>query len=61
MDFVGFNAGYRKFFGAAEGPDLMARPTVQAATLAASQFLVVIEPMLRNSPRRNKSTGRSGE
>jgi len=43
MDFAGFNAGYRKFFGTAENPNLVARSTVQVAALAAPQFLVEIE------------------
>lgn len=43
MDFAGFNAGYREFFGTAANPNLVARSTVQVAALAAPQFLIEIE------------------
>jgi 2-iminobutanoate/2-iminopropanoate deaminase len=43
MDFAGFNAGYREFFGTAENPNLVARSTVQVAALAGPNFLIEIE------------------
>lgn len=43
MDFAGFNAGYREFFGTAANPNLVARSTVQVAALAGPQFLIEIE------------------
>lgn len=43
MDFAGFNAGYREFFGTAENPNLVARSTVQVAALAGPNYLIEIE------------------
>lgn len=43
MDFAGFNAGYREFFGTVANPNLVARSTVQVAALAGPQFLIEIE------------------
>jgi len=43
MDFAGFNAGYREFFGTAENPNLVTRSTVQVAALAGPNFLIEIE------------------
>lgn len=43
MDFAGFNAGYREFFGTAENPNKVARSTVQVAGLAGPNFLIEIE------------------
>jgi 2-iminobutanoate/2-iminopropanoate deaminase len=43
MDFAGFNAGYKEFFGTAENPNLVARSTVQVAALAGPNFLIEIE------------------
>ena len=43
MDFAGFNAGYREFFGTAENPNKVARSTVQVAGLAGPYFLIEIE------------------
>lgn len=43
MDFAGFNAGYREFFGTAANPNLVARSTVQVAGLAGPNFLIEIE------------------
>ena len=43
MDFAGFNAGYKEFFGTAENPNLVARSTVQVAALAGPYFLIEIE------------------
>ena len=43
MDFAGFNAGYREFFGTTENPNKVARSTVQVAGLAGPNFLIEIE------------------
>jgi enamine deaminase RidA (YjgF/YER057c/UK114 family) len=43
MDFAGFMAGYTKFFGTKEQPNLPARSAVQVAGLANPGFRVEIE------------------
>jgi enamine deaminase RidA (YjgF/YER057c/UK114 family) len=43
LDFGGFNAAYKQFFGTAEQPALPARSVVQVAGLARPDFLVEIE------------------
>jgi len=43
MDFAGFNAGYRAFFGTSQNPNLVARSTVQVAGLAGPHYLIEIE------------------
>jgi enamine deaminase RidA (YjgF/YER057c/UK114 family) len=43
LDFNGFNAAYKQFFGTAEQPALPARTVVQVAGLASPDFLVEIE------------------
>ncbi len=43
LDFNGFNAAYKQFFGSAEQPALPARSVVQVAGLARPDFLVEIE------------------
>ena len=49
MDFAGFNAGYREFFGTEANPNLVARSTVQVAALAGPQFLIEIEAIAAKS------------
>jgi 2-iminobutanoate/2-iminopropanoate deaminase len=51
MDFAGFNAGYREFFGTAENPNLVARSTVQVAALAGPNFLIEIEAIAARMPK----------
>jgi 2-iminobutanoate/2-iminopropanoate deaminase len=51
MDFAGFNAGYRAFFGTAENPNLVARSTVQVAGLAGPYFLIEIEAIAAKAPK----------
>ncbi len=51
MDFGGFNAGYKEFFGTAENPNLVARSTVQVAALAGPNFLVEIEAIAAKAPK----------
>lgn len=43
LDFNGFNAAYKQFFGSAAQPALPARSVVQVAGLARPDFLVEIE------------------
>ena len=43
MDFAGFMAGYTKFFGTKEQPNLPARSAMQVAALANPGFRVEIE------------------
>lgn len=52
MDFAGFNAGYREFFGTAENPNKVARSTVQVAGLAGPNFLVEIEVTAARAPKK---------
>ena len=51
MDFMGFNAGYKEFFGTAENPNLVARSTVQVAALAGPNFLIEIEATAAKAPK----------
>jgi 2-iminobutanoate/2-iminopropanoate deaminase len=51
MDFAGFNAGYREFFGTAENPNLVARSTVQVAGLVSPNFLIEIEAIAAKAPK----------
>jgi len=43
IDFAGFNAGFKEFFGSATNPDTVARSTFQVANLVAPMFLVELE------------------
>lgn len=43
MDFAGFNAAYRQFFGTEKNPNIVARSTMQIAGLANPYFLVEVE------------------
>ncbi len=52
MDFAGFNAGYKEFFGTAENPNLVARSTVQVAGLAGPNFLIEIEAIAAKVPQK---------
>ncbi|MFN3552628.1 MAG: RidA family protein [Novosphingobium meiothermophilum] len=54
MDFAGFNAGYREFFGTEANPNLVARSTVQVAALAGPQFLIEIEATAARVPAKPK-------
>ena len=46
LDFDGFMAAYRRFFGTKEQPNLPARSAVQVAGLAAPGMLVEVEVVL---------------
>jgi 2-iminobutanoate/2-iminopropanoate deaminase len=52
MDFAGFNAGYREFFGTADNPNLVARSTVQVAGLVSPNFLIEIEAIAAKAPAK---------
>lgn len=52
MDFAGFNAGYREFFGTTENPNKVARSTVQVAGLAGPNFLIEIEATAARMPKK---------
>ncbi|MBP8235244.1 MAG: RidA family protein [Rhizorhabdus sp.] len=52
IDFAGFNAGFREFFGSADNPDTVARSTFQVANLVAPQFLVELEVTAVRPDRR---------
>jgi 2-iminobutanoate/2-iminopropanoate deaminase len=52
MDFAGFNAGYKEFFGTPENPNLVARSTVQVAALAGPNFLIEIEAIAAKAPSK---------
>ena len=54
MDFAGFNAGYREFFGTSENPNLVARSTVQVAALVSPNFLIEIEAIAAKAPPSKK-------
>ncbi len=43
IDFAGFNAGFKEYFGSAENPSTLARSTFQVANLVAPMFLVELE------------------
>jgi len=43
IDFMGFNAGFKEFFGSADNPNTVARSTFQVANLVAPMFLVELE------------------
>jgi enamine deaminase RidA (YjgF/YER057c/UK114 family) len=51
MDFEGFMAAYRQYFGTREQPNLPARSTVQVAALGSPGMLVEIEVVLVKKPQ----------
>ncbi len=50
MDFAGFNAGYKEFFGTVDNPNLVTRSTVQVAALAGPNYLIEIEAIAAKAP-----------
>lgn len=50
MDFAGFNAAYKAFYGTSENLNLVARSTVQVAGLASPNFLAEIEAVAAKAP-----------
>jgi 2-iminobutanoate/2-iminopropanoate deaminase len=43
IDFMGFNAGFKEFFGSATNPNTVSRSTFQVANLVAPMFLIELE------------------
>ncbi len=52
IDFMGFNAGFKEFFGSAENPSTVARSTFQVANLVSPLFLVELEVTAVKSPKK---------
>ncbi len=50
MDFAGWNAAYREYFGTTKNPNLVARSTVQVAALVSPNFLIEIEAIAAKAP-----------
>ncbi|QTH20620.1 endonuclease [Rhizorhabdus wittichii] len=50
IDFAGFNAGFRDYFGSAANPNTVARSTFQVANLVQPMFLVEIEVTAVKAP-----------
>ncbi len=51
MDFAGFNAAYKEFFGTSENPNLVARSTVQVQASPAPIALLKLRQSQRKRPR----------
>jgi enamine deaminase RidA (YjgF/YER057c/UK114 family) len=54
LDMEGFTRAYRRFFGTAEQPNLVARSTVQVAALGNAGYLVEIEAVAAKSRRDDR-------
>jgi len=52
IDFAGFNAGFREYFGSAENPATVSRSTFQVANLVAPMFLVELEVTAVKAPKK---------
>lgn len=52
IDFAGFNAGFKEYFGSAENPNTVARSTFQVANLVAPMFLVELEVTAVKAPKK---------
>lgn len=51
IDFAGFNAGFKEYFGSAENPNTVSRSTFQVANLVAPMFLVELEVTAVKAPK----------
>lgn len=51
IDFMGFNAGFKEFFGSTDNPNTVARSTFQVANLVAPTFLVELEVTAVKAPK----------
>ena len=52
IDFMGFNAGFKEYFGSAENPNTVARSTFQVANLVSPVFLVELEVTAVKVPKK---------
>lgn len=52
IDFMGFNAGFKEFFGSASNPNTVARSTFQVANLVSPVFLVELEVTAVKAPKK---------
>ena len=52
IDFMGFNAGFKEFFGSASNPNTVARSTFQVANLVSPVFLVELEVTAVKTPKK---------
>ncbi len=52
IDFMGFNTGFKEYFGAAQNPNTVARSTFQVANLVAPTFLVELEVTAVKAPAK---------
>lgn len=52
IDFMGFNAGFKEFFGSAANPNTVARSTFQVANLVSPVFLVELEVTAVKAPKK---------
>lgn len=52
IDFAGFNAGFKEFFGSASNPNTVSRSTFQVANLVAPMFLVELEVTAVKAPKK---------
>jgi 2-iminobutanoate/2-iminopropanoate deaminase len=51
IDFAGFNAGFKEYFGSADNPATVSRSTFQVANLVAPMFLVELEVTAVKAPK----------
>lgn len=51
IDFTGFNAAFKEFFGSADNPNTVSRSTFQVANLVAPMFLVELEVTAVKAPK----------
>lgn len=51
IDFLGFNTGFKEFFGSASNPSTVARSTFQVANLVAPMYLVELEVTAVKAPK----------
>lgn len=52
IDFMGFNAGFKEFFGSAANPSTVSRSTFQVANLVSPVFLVELEVTAVKAPKK---------
>ncbi|ATE66938.1 RidA family protein [Rhizorhabdus dicambivorans] len=52
IDFAGFNAGFKEYFGSADNPNTVSRSTFQVANLVSPVFLVELEVTAVKAPKK---------